>query len=121
MSMLACVSTRFQQVVRCGYRGAAVLAVFAVSTVMAGCVCTPGSEGYGVSISVPALPPVVVLDLEPFLFHSGFYFFYQGDRWAYSDSRSGPWRELPRDRYPREIRYRGRDNDSRGGGGIERR
>lgn len=101
---------------------AAIIAALLATLAVGGCICTPGQQGYGVSISVPALPPLVVLDFEPFFFHSGFYYYFQGDRWSYSQSRGGPWRELPRDRYPREVRYRYKDHGPRGdGGGIERR
>ncbi|MHB1215128.1 MAG: hypothetical protein ACYCY9_09095 [Thiobacillus sp.] len=68
-------------------------------------------------VMAPALPVIVELGAEPYYFHSGFYYYYQArdHRWSYSRERTGPWRELPRDRYPREIRYknRGRDHDDR--------
>lgn len=99
----------------------AALAALIVACLLPACLCTPGRDGYGVSVSVPALPSVVLLDLDQILFHGGFYYFYQGDRWYYSESRGGRRRELPRDRYPREIQYRNRDNRGPGGGGLERR
>jgi len=71
-------------------------------------------------VVAPALPVIVELDVAPY-FHGGFYYHYhhQDRRWSYSRSKTGPWKELPRDRYPREIRYkdhdqdRGRDRDDR--------
>ena len=78
-----------------------------------GCVVAPGRRGSGV-IVVPALPSIVVLETEPYYFHSGYHYHYQNDRWYYSNERRGPWAELPRDRYPKEVRYKGRGHE-RGG------
>jgi hypothetical protein len=79
------------------------------------CVVAPAGPGY---VMAPALPVVVELGVEPYYYHSGFYYYYHDDRWSYSNARTGPWRELPRDRYPREVRFRdrpgGHDRD-RGG------
>lgn len=61
----------------------------------------PGSE---LRIA-PALPLVVELGAEPYYYQNGYYYFYANDRWGYSTTRNGPWSDLPRDRYPREIRY----------------
>lgn len=116
-----------QQLSERGPRGAAArrlpaaFAALIVACLLPACLCTPTRDGYGVSVSVPALPSVVLLDLDQILFHGGFYYFYQGDRWYYSESRGGRRLELPRDRYPREIQYRNRDNRGSGGGGLERR
>jgi len=67
----------------------------------------------------PPLPPLVVLESEPYYVHQGYHYNYRNDHWYYSRSRNGPWSSLPRDRYPRETRYRkgppGRD-DHRGPG-----
>lgn len=79
----------------------------------AGCAVTTGYHGE--AVIVPALPSVVVLETEPYYFHSGYHYHYQNDRWLYSRSRSGPWVELPRDRYPKEVRFKGR-GDERGRG-----
>jgi hypothetical protein len=70
---------------------------------------------HGPVLLVPPLPPVVELDVEPYYVQGGYYYFYRNDGWSYSNSRSGPWVELPRDRYPKEVRFKGRVND-RGGG-----
>jgi len=81
---------------------------------LAGCMVGPGPGGYGVVV-VPALPAIVVLESEPYYQQSGFYYYYQNDRWSYSHSRGGPWVELPRDRYPKEVRFKDRDgNQGRG-------
>lgn len=56
----------------------------------------------------PTLPLVVELGAEPYYYQSGYYYYHHNDRWGYSTARSGPWLELPRDRYPREIRYQNR-------------
>ena len=81
-------------------------ATFAV-TLFTGCYLTPGPGGVGVSI-VPALPVVVELQDDPFFNQGVYYYYYQDDRWSYASHKSGPWVELPRDRYPREVRYSAR-------------
>ncbi len=73
------------------------------------CVVTPQEGGPGVVVA-PALPVVVELGAEPYYFHGGFYYYYQNNGWSYSSSRTGPWRALPRDRYPREVRYQNQHN-----------
>ncbi len=92
-----------------------VVALFA-SFMFAGCVVVPGPQGYGVEVA-PPLPPIVELDVEPYYYQSGYYYFYQNDRWRYSRAKSGPWTELPRSHWPKEIRHKGRDE----GGGEFRR
>jgi hypothetical protein len=87
-----------------------VLAVVILPFLLAGCLMYPGPHGRGV-VLVPPLPPVVVLDAEPYYVHEGYYYYYRNDGWAYSHARNGPWVDLPRDHYPREVRYRD------GGGG----
>lgn len=85
---------------------ATLLATF----LLTGCVVAPSDRDAGWVVA-PALPVVVELGLEPYYFHNGFYYYYHNQRWSYSPERTGPWRELPRDRYPREIRYK--DHDGR--------
>lgn len=75
---------------------------------LAACVVVPERGGAGYVIA-PALPGVVILDVEPYYFHGGFYYHYHSDRWSYSHDRTGPWRDLPRDRYPGEVRFKHRD------------
>ena len=93
------------------------LAVLLGVFLFVGCVVGPGRHGSGMVV-VPALPSIVVLETEPYYFHSGYHYHYQNDRWYYSNARSGPWAELPRDRYPKEVRYKGRGHE--GGGGDDR-
>lgn len=77
------------------------------------CYVVPADHDRGYVVA-PALPVVVELGLEPYYFHSGFYYYYNNDRrWNYSRARTGPWKELPRDRYPREIRFKDRDGRDR--------
>jgi len=89
--------------------------------VLAACVVTPGPGGHGEGgvIIAPALPVVVEL-ADPYYFYQDFHYYYHGDRWSYSKSKNGPWKDLPRDRYPRETRFRGKgaghDNDRRDDG-----
>lgn len=83
---------------------------------VAGCMVGPGRRG-GVVV-VPALPSIVLLEAEPYYYQGGYHYYYQNDRWLYSNSRSGPWVELPRDRYPKEVRFKDRGNER--GRGDER-
>lgn len=89
-----------------------VAVLFALCVVTA-CVVTPGPPGSG-SITVTPLPAVVELGPEPYYYQQGYYYFYQNNSWRYSQSRRGPWTDLPRSYWPKEIRYRdrGRDQDS---------
>ena len=82
-----------------------VFAGLLVSFMLTGCLLVPGPRGGEVTV-VPILPPVVVLDAEPYYVHEGYHYYYRDDGWYYSHSRSGPWVALPRDHYPREVRYR---------------
>jgi hypothetical protein len=76
---------------------------------LAGCIVVPGRRG-GLEF-VPPLPPLVVLESEPYYQQGEYHYYYHGDRWSYSRSRNGPWTELPRDRYPKEVRFKGRGQD----------
>lgn len=67
-------------------------------------------------VVAPALPVIVELGPEPYYFHSGFYYYYHDHRWSYSHARTGPWKALPHDRYPRELRYKDRGGRDRGRG-----
>lgn len=88
-------------------------AVLLVAFLLAACAVRTGYRGE--AVIVPALPSIVVLEEEPYYYHSGYHYHYQNNVWLYSNSRSGPWRELPRDRWPKEVRFkgkeRGRDED----------
>jgi frataxin-like iron-binding protein CyaY len=81
-----------------------------------------GGHGHGAGSGVqvviaPPLPPLVVFETEPYYVHQGYHYHYQNNGWYYSRSKSGPWTSLPRDRYPKEVRYRdGRHGDDKGRG-----
>ena len=76
---------------------------------LSGCVVTPVDR----VVVAPALPVIVEFDTEPYYYQQGYYYYYHDNYWRYSQSRSGPWVELPRSHYPKEIRYKGR-GDGRG-------
>ena len=84
-----------------------------------GCMVAPGRRGSGVVV-VPALPSIVVLEEEPYYYQGGYHYYYQNDRWSYSNSRSGPWVELPRDRYPKEVKFKGKGKGDEKGRGEKR-
>ena len=85
------------------------IVMLVAATLLTSCVVVPGrghrSEGV---IVAPFLPSVVVLEAEPYYYYSDYHYHYSNDRWYYSRSRGGPWAELPRDRYPKEVRYKGK-------------
>lgn len=89
----------------------------------ASCVATVGPHGTTVTVAPPL--PVVVELYEPYYVYKNYYYHYKGERWYYSSKKTGPWTELPRDRYPREIRHKGpvydRDREDRQGRGDDRR
>lgn len=97
-----------------------LVSAFFLLSLLAACVVVPGGR-HGGAVLVPLLPPLVVLDAEPYYFQGGFHYHYTDGSWVYSTSRSGPWLDLPRDHYPKEVRYRGkgdpgergRDHDER--------
>lgn len=72
---------------------------------LSACVIDPGYR-YSEVVLEPGLPRIVEIGPSPYYTYGGFVYLYDNDRWAYSRSRSGPWTALPRDHYPREIRYR---------------
>ena len=94
-----------------------IFAVLLAAGILSACVVAPGRRGHSVVVA-PALPTIVVLEEEPYYYHSGYHYYYRNGGWSYSQSRSGPWVELPRDRYPKETRFKekGRGGDNRGGG-----
>ena len=100
---------------------ATLLAVF----MLTGCFVPSRHRGGG-TVLVPPLPPVVEFDQEPYYYQDGYHYEYRDNSWYYSNSRSGPWEPLPRDRYPRETRFKhrgeGRDRDQGRGheGGHDR-
>jgi len=96
--------------------------VLFAATLLTACI-VPGRHGEP-TLLVPALPSTVVLEQEPYYQYGGYYYWYNNDAWYYSRSRnSRDWQPLPRDRYPNEMRYKGRhwqkdrgwDRDDRGG------
>jgi hypothetical protein len=86
----------------------APLAALALSA----CVVVPARHGPGMVLA-PALPAVVELGAEPYYYQRGYYYNYDNSRWRYSQSKSGPWTDLPKSHYPKETRFKGRD-DRRG-------
>jgi len=83
-----------------------VLAALLVSFMLAaGCLLVPHRGRGGVSF-VPLLPSIVELGEEAYYVHEGYHFHYRNDGWYYSRSRRGPWSALPRDHYPREVRFK---------------
>lgn len=95
-------------------------AALLTAALLTACVVAPSPQGPGYVVA-PALPLVVELGAEPYYYQSGYYYFYHNDRWSYSNTRSGPWVELPRDRYPREVRHGGRGDGRDGGRGQDHR
>ncbi len=87
------------------------LAPLLAASLLAGCVVAPADRDYDVVVA-PALPAIVEFEVRPYYYHGGFYYYYHDhDRvWRYSHHREGPWKVLPRDRYPREIRYKHRSD-----------
>jgi hypothetical protein len=73
---------------------------------LAACVVAPAHHhGTGLVVA-PALPLIVELGAEPYYYQGGYHYHYNNDRWSYSNSRLGPWMDLPRSHYPKEIRFR---------------
>lgn len=86
-----------------------ILSATLTAILLSACVVVPAHRGPELVVA-PALPVVVELGVEPYYFYSGYYYYYQNNRWSYSNTRSGPWMDLPRNRYPQEVRFRNRDD-----------
>lgn len=85
------------------------LATFVLTLLLSACAVVPvGPPGREKVMFIPILPPIVVLGAEPYYYHQGYHYHYRGSRWYYSRSRSGPWLDLPRDHYPKELRFKDR-------------
>lgn len=81
--------------------------------VLTACVLVPAGQDSGMVVA-PALPLIVELDVEPYYYQRGYHYYYDNNRWRYSNSRAGPWADLPSSHYPKETRFKGRaDNRSR--------
>ncbi len=85
------------------------LTSFLAASICLSCVAHVGPHGSHVAIA-PPLPLIVELG-EPYYVYGGYYYHYDNDRWYYSRSQGGPWIDLPRDRYPKEVRFKGRGNE----------
>ncbi len=90
-------------------KGFVFVSIFALFTLVS-CVVTPGPPGYG-GMDVSPLPSVVVLGSDPYYYQNGYYYYYHDDVWRYSRSRGGPWRDLPRSHWPKEVRHGDWDKD----------
>lgn len=104
-----------------------LLCLLAMSFLFAGCLVGPRHRGHGVGMGppvavviAPPLPPLVVLSVEPYYVQDGYHYHYQNDRWYYSQSRQGPWFDLPRDRYPRQVEFKHGGHDQHDGPGRGR-
>lgn len=108
-----------------------LLATIILGSLLTACTVMPvGGRGHGPDrvVIAPFLPSIVVLEAEPYYFQSGYHYYYNDNRWFYSHSKNGPWTDLPRDRYPKETRFKGRDgrqdrdrdHDNRGRGDRDR-
>ena len=73
------------------------------------CMVTAGPRGAGIAIAPPL--PIVVELADPYYVHGGYHYYHDNDQWYYSQSQGGPWVHLPRDRYPKEVRYKGKGQD----------
>jgi hypothetical protein len=85
------------------------LTVIFAASMCVSCVATVGPYGTGVAIA-PPLPATVEL-VDPYYVYGGYHYYYNNDRWYYSRSRDGRWIELPRDHYPREVRFKGQRDE----------
>jgi hypothetical protein len=81
-----------------------IVSLFAAFMLTA-CVVSPGPPGYG-GVTVSPLPSTVVLGDDPYYYQDGYFYNYHKDNWRYSQSRNGPWAELPRSHWPKEVRHR---------------
>lgn len=86
----------------------AMIAVGLTVMMLTGCLMVPYPSD-GTVMMAPPLPSVVWLDTGPYYYNGGYTYYYQNRIWHYSNHRDGPWRDLPRERYPQEVRHRDGD------------
>jgi hypothetical protein len=86
-----------------------LVSVFLMVT-LAACVVSTGPPGYG-NLVVSPLPAVIELGSDPYYYQNDYYYYYNNDSWRYSRSKGGPWTDLPRSHWPKEIKHRDRDQD----------
>ena len=79
------------------------------SLMCASCMIAAGPHGASIGIAPPL--PIVVELADPYYFQGGYHYYHNNDQWYYSQQQGGPWVDLPRDRYPKEVRYKGKDQD----------
>ena len=85
-----------------------IIGALIIACLMSGCAI--GFGRHGEVVVVPALPYTVEVDADQYYYQNGYYYHYNGSVWYYSERKEGPWRDLPRDHYPREVRHQGHDN-----------
>lgn len=85
-----------------------MVVICASFVILTACVMVPAGRHDSGVVIVPRLPEIVILVDEPYYYHSGYYYHYQNDRWFYSNAKKGPWKDLPRGHYPKEVKYKGR-------------
>lgn len=97
------------------------LVMLLVMLMLAACII-PNGRG-GLMVVPPPLPPIVEIGPDPFYYQEGYHYQYRdNDRsWYYSHDRSGPWEPLPRDRYPKETRFKGQGEGRQGSGDGQER
>jgi hypothetical protein len=85
-----------------------ITTIVMVFLMMACTVMAMGRRGSGVDVvvTIPVLPHIVVMEQEPYYYHQGYHYHYTNDRWYYSKSKSGPWKDLPRSHYAKEVKYK---------------
>ena len=97
-------------------KGISLLAIIAASLLTTSCVYPPVGDGYdspGYGDMGPTmLPPLVILDTEPYYFYNGYHYHYLNNRWYYARDRRGPWTDLPRNHYPREVKFKEGNRDA---------
>jgi hypothetical protein len=82
--------------------------MFIAVSLLTACVVVPAGRGHhsdGVMIA-PVLPSIVVMEQEPYYYHQGYHYHYTNDRWYYSKSKKGPWTDLPRSHFAKEVKYK---------------
>jgi hypothetical protein len=102
-----------------------LIAMLIALSMLSACIAVPaGPRGQGRNggvMIVPFLPSIVELGVEPYYFYDNYHYHYTNDRWFYSKSRGGPWADLPRDHYPKEVRFKGKERHQDRGRDYDRR
>lgn len=77
--------------------------------------CVAAVRPYGADVAVAPHLPIVVELVDSYYVYSGYHYHYHQNRWYYSKTKDRHWKHLPKERYPREVRFKKKRNETHRG------